>query len=303
MKTQTKTVLASIGILLLAVAGEILAITHSGNPKQEISKKVHANTDPQTVFFQSDRISEVRADLSSCNLKISVWDESKLELTIDSNRTQADRPYAQLEGNTVIIKENFSERPDFSFDKTSINIKIPRYLTEKNVNFSVMLDVTSGAVKVEGLHCTSFSAATISGRIILDDSCFSSGLKLNSTSGSIICTDISAGSVTADCVSGNIDFAGNCKKIEAETVSGYIHFASNIMPVDECSFSSTSGSINLDLPENNGYTLDYEILSGLLTDAFSNTKTKGRGTDIYKDGTTAIKIKTTSGNINVTRRN
>jgi DUF4097 and DUF4098 domain-containing protein YvlB len=303
MKTQTKTVLASIAILLMAVAGEIIAITHPGKPEPEESKTSRADIDSQTVFFQSDRISEVNADLSSCNLKISVWDESRLELTIDSNRKQSDRPYAQLEGNTIFIKEDFSERRDFSSDKTSIDIKIPRYLTEENAGFSIMLNTTSGAVKVQELHCTSFSAGTISGRIILENSSFSSGLKLNSTSGAIICTDIQSGSAAADCISGNIDFTGSCKKIEAETVSGYIHFASNIMPGDECSFSSTSGSINLDIPENKGYSLDYEVLSGLLTDAFTNTKTKGRGTDTYKDGTTAIKIKTTSGNINVSRRN
>jgi DUF4097 and DUF4098 domain-containing protein YvlB len=302
MKTQTKTVLASIGILLLAVAGEIIAITHPGKPKQEASKNSHQGTDSETVFFQSDRISEVNADLSSCNLKISVWDESKLELTIESNRKQSDRPYAQLEGNTVFIKEDFSERRDFSFDKTSIDIKIPRYLTEENAGFSIMLNTTSGAVKVKGLYCTAFNAATISGRIIIDNCRFSSSLKLNSTSGAIICTDIQTGSVAADCISGSIDFTGSCKKIEAETVSGHIHFEPNILPEDECSFSSTSGSINLDLPENDGYRLDYEVLSGRLADAFTNTKTKGRGTDTYKDGTTAFKIKTTSGNINVSRR-
>jgi lia operon protein LiaG len=303
MKTQTKTVLTSIGILLLAVAGEIVAITHMGKSEPKVSEKYHANSNTQTVFFQSDRISEVNTDLSSCNLKVSVWDESKLELTIESNRKQSDRPYAQLEGNTVFIKEDFSERRDFSIDKTSIDIKIPRYLTAANARFSIILNTTSGAVKIQGVRCTSFSAATISGRIILDNSQFSSGLKLNSTSGDIICTDIQADSAKADCISGNIDFTGSCKKIEAETVSGYIHFSPNTMPGEECSFSSTSGSINLELPENKGYSLDYEVLQGRLADSFTNTKTKGRGTETYKDGTTAIKITTTSGNINVSRRN
>ena len=68
MDHNAKTAVAIIATLVLAVGAEILLISRSDGGKTEKPaerKKEKAKT--ETVFFQSDRISEIKADVSSCD--------------------------------------------------------------------------------------------------------------------------------------------------------------------------------------------------------------------------------------------
>ena len=71
--------------------------------------------------------------------------------------------------------------------------------------------------------------------------------------------------------------------------------------MSEASFSCGSGSVNIALPENEGYMLEYATPDGKVKDAFTNTDAKGNGSVRYKNDAVSIKVKTESGNINITR--
>ena len=55
------------------------------------------------------------------------------------------------------------------------------------------------------------------------------------------------------------------------------------------------------LPENDGYLLEYAAVAGKVKDAFTNTDAKGSGSARYKNEEALLKVKTESGNINITR--
>lgn len=298
MDHNAKTAIAIIATLVLAVGAEILLISRSSGAKTEKpAERGKEKAKTETVFFQSDRISEIKADLSSCDLKFSQWDESRIELTITSDRTQNDRPYALLKDNAVVIAEDRQEHT--MLDRTEIDIKVPRTMPIEINNFFISVKTTSGAVSVSGFTCGVFDVKTSGGKIVFD-ACSFTALSLASETGMIVCGKTDAHNVHIAAEKGHIRYAGSCDYIDAASQKGGINFNAETM-VKEASFECGSGSVNIALPENDGYLLEYAAVAGKVKDAFTNTEAKGSGSVRYKNEEALLKVKTESGNINITR--
>ena len=298
MDHNAKTAIAIIATLVLAVGAEILLISRSSGAKAEKpAERGKEKAKTETVFFQSDRISEIKADVSSCDLKFSQWDESRIELTITSDRTQNDRPYALLKDNAVVIAE---DRQEYTMlDRTEIDIKVPRTMPIEINNFFVSVKTTSGAVSVSGFTCGVFDVKTSGGKIVFD-ACSFTALSLASETGMIVCGKTDAHNAHIAAEKGHIRYAGSCDYIDAASQKGGINFNAETM-VKEASFECGSGSVNIALPENDGYLLEYAAVAGKVKDAFTNTDAKGSGSARYKNEEALLKVKTESGNINITR--
>ena len=298
MTHNTKSSLIIIGLLILAVVAEIFLIARpdSDNLSKKNDKSGSKPTS-ETFFFQSDRIAKINAAVTSCELKLSIWEEPRVEIIITSNRAQRDRPYAILQNDAVVISEDRQEIS--SKDKTSLDIKVPKNLTEEFINFDVSLKTTSGAISIQKFFCGTVSAATTSGRIMIDSSSFITA-ELTTESGAVICSDTVADRVTAIAKDGAVRYTGSCERIFAKTQNGAIQYVATAM-MQEALFESESGSINITLPENDGYALSYSAQNGKLKDAFTNTDAKGSGNIVYKNSVALIDAKTNSGNINITK--
>ena len=298
MDHHAKTAIAIIATLVIAVGAEILLISRSNGGKAEKpAERGKEKSKTETVFFQSDRISEIKADVSSCDLKFSQWDESRIELSITSDRKQNDRPYAVLKDNAVIIAEDRQEHT--MLDRTEIDIKVPRTMPIEINNFFISVKTTSGAVSVSGFTCGVFDVKTSGGKIVFD-ACSFTALSLASETGMIVCGDTDAKSAHIATTKGRINYSGSCDYIDAASQKGGINFSAETM-MKEASFECGSGSVNIALPENEGYSLEYAAPDGKVKDAFTNTDAKGSGSAQYKNGEASIKVKTESGNINITR--
>ena len=298
MDHHAKTAIAIIATLVIAVGAEILLISRSNGGKAEKpAERGKEKSKTETVFFQSDRISEIKADVSSCDLKFSQWDESRIELSITSDRKQNDRPYALLKDNAVVIAEDRQEHT--MLDRTEIDIKVPRTMPIEINNFFVSVKTTSGAVSVSGFICGIFDVKTAGGKIVFD-ACAFTALSLASETGIIVCGDTDAKSAHIAAEKGRISYSGSCDYIEAASQKGGVNFSAKTM-MKEASFSCESGSVNIALPENDGYLLEYAAPDGKVKDAFTNTDAKGSGSVRYKNEEASLKVKTESGNINITR--
>jgi hypothetical protein len=230
-------------------------------------------------------------------LKFSQWDEGRIELAIVSDRKQNDRPYAILKDNAVIIAEDRQEHT--MLDRTEIDIKVPRTMPIEINNFFISVKTTSGAVSVSGFTCGVFDVKTSGGKIVFD-ACSFTALSLASETGMIVCGDTDAKSAHIATTKGRINYSGSCDYIDAASQKGGINFNAETM-MSEASFECGNGSVNIALPENEGYSLEYAAPDGKVKDAFTNTDAKGSGSAQYKNGEASIKVKTESGNINITR--
>ena len=105
--------------------------------------------------------------------------------------------------------------------------------------------------------------------------------------------------VQADAVSANI----RIEKLEAEKItctatSGAWKVNSSICPTS-FKASSVSGGVTLFIPENNGFSLSFDKVSGAFYSDFSMTLDNGKG--IYRDGGNLLIVDTVSGNCSIRR--
>lgn len=104
-------------------------------------------------------------------------------------------------------------------------------------------------------------------------------------------------SVDAETVSGNISLSvGDLASFDIESVSGNVTMMGG--NIREGKFDSVSGDFLLELPPNNGYTVEFESVSGDI-DLFGGTVSKEGDRYTVGDGTRHYEIETVSGNVKI----
>lgn len=165
------------------------------------------------------------------------------------------------------------------------------------------LSSTSGKIYAVGIGAQNLKLSSVSGSVHLAN-CSAETLTASSTSGAVFAEGFSANIAGFDTVSGRITTSGNASKLKANTVSGKIQSQLHAMP-GWIKMDSISGRITLTIPENDGFTVKYSALSGILQSDFPLTGNIGQknGQAAYKNGTTEINFSTLSGRMQICKGN
>ncbi|HEV8411243.1 MAG TPA: DUF4097 family beta strand repeat-containing protein, partial [Gemmatimonadaceae bacterium] len=100
-------------------------------------------------------------------------------------------------------------------------------------------------------------------------------VRLGSTSQSIEAEDI-VGDLTAGTVSGHITLTGvKSSHASVESVSGTLNYKGSIDPSGSYEFSTHSGNVHLEIPDNSAADLALETFSGRISSAFPITLQPG----------------------------
>lgn len=164
--------------------------------------------------------------------------------------------------------------------------------------------------------------STYSGNVTLEKGMELAQLAISSFSGDMECPQLCCGNVILKTTSGDIDFTGCCDRAELNSVSGDIHLSGAVqqlttksvsgnldlsldtMPA-ELAVETVSGDTRLRLPDNSGFSLRYQRVSGDLRSDFDlrtslNAKS---GIAVYLDGgNLTYSMKTVSGDLRIYRR-
>ena len=73
------------------------------------------------------------------------------------------------------------------------------------------------------------------------------------------------------------------------------------MPLLGGDCESISGSVKIAIPENTGFSLDYESISGSISNEFTGSTMKKSGENVYKNGSVEFDVETVSGKITITK--
>lgn len=153
---------------------------------------------------------------------------------------------------------------------------------------------TSGVLRIDSLGSPLETIlSSVSGDIFLSGSC--GRTSLGTTSGKIS-GELSASSLAASTTSGDVALAGSLGETEVETTSGQVSLTLTAAP-RELEVDTLSGDVELFLPENSGFTLDFDTVSGYLDCAFSLLHQKGDY--IAGDGAMELSVETTSGSLRI----
>lgn len=163
----------------------------------------------------------------------------------------------------------------------------------------VDISSTSSKVDIMGVTAQSLKLNSITGAINISE-ITAAQLNLSSTSGMLSAENFSAGISNLNSVSGRIAVNGSTDVLKASTVSGKIETELNVMP-SEVKLNSVSGRLELAIPQNQGFSLSYSTMSGLLQSDFplegklDPKSGKGR----YGTGESHMDFNTVSGRMTV----
>lgn len=158
---------------------------------------------------------------------------------------------------------------------------------------TVNLSSTSGDIDLTGTRSEGDLKASSTSGDITAETCGAGGqLILSSTSGKITGAGAYAQTLKANTVSGKIALAGGFSSVDCRSTSGKVELETDA-PLETANFETVSGGIELTMPENSGFTVTFEKVSGNLRSEFATVQ-NGQ-TYLYQDGRVPIRIHTVSG--------
>lgn len=201
----------------------------------------------------------------------------------------------RVDGGCLTIKpcKSMSIRqngPIRELDKT-LTVYLPKSVAQgllKIAYNSIAADLSMNGIKLEKIDFE-----TVSGFFFLENSeC--SEIKAENVSGGIECADVLTENADFGTVSGNVVFKGGADNIQVETVSANINLAFAEMPKN-LKTGSVSGETTIALPENDGFEISLDKVSGKLKSDFPTTVDGNCYT--YGNGENQYNCETISGNV------
>jgi len=139
--------------------------------------------------------------------------------------------------------------------------------------------------------------SSVSGAIIAND-LKSKNTFIESTSGDIRLAGFVSEEIGVNCTSGAVDLEGSFDEVRIAVVSGNITVTGTSCP-RKVTMVSVSGNAELRIPENEGFDVEFDNVSGSFTCEFPIVIEKDGGT--YKDGGASISMETVSGDLAIKR--
>lgn len=231
----------------------------------------------------SENIHSIEFNLTTENIQLKNYSGDVVKIQIKSNFLQTPAELASVESDNKLIFNTAANNPS----NTTVSISIPYSFNDKG---DIKVTTSSGDIDISNLSPKALTLSTASGYIYLSNSNYNY-LSINTSSSDINLNNINVVEETKlSSNSGVIKFNGNPGVLSCANTSGDInvHIKDTL---NNTSLSSISGGISLSLPENSGYKINYETLSGDFTSP-NNDLSVG-------DEISIINLRTVSGDINI----
>ncbi len=229
------------------------------------------------------------------NINIESYDGSDIAVSENASGSirRKDCLRYLVKDDTLIIR---ARKSGFYFGsgvkyRKNLTVRLPESLSQ---NLSqINIDSVSAQINCAGIKCEKFSFDSVSGDVTLSDSVVGE-IKADSVSGSFHCDSVCAESVSMDTLSGKCIFDGSVKYAEFDSMSGRIEVTSSVF-LEEIDVDTVSGNAYFTMPCGNGFSADFDSVSGDFDCNTSVSAKKGRYT--YGDGSADYRFESVSGNV------
>lgn len=322
-KSQIFRLVASVIALIFVIAVLIVGMSSGGFDlfgHTEIPEK-NMKEFGVKYSYEIDKISGIDIDWISGNVLVKIvpsGDEVKIVEYSNKQLKEDEKLLMTASGKTLSLKwkDEFVSVSIFNNLTKNLYIEIPKSLADKMsvVNIrtvsgditagemnteSFSLNSTSGDIFVSDVTAESASINNTSGAIEVDDLA-AVHMELNSTSGSIEGKGLVTDLLEINSTSGSTALEGKITEIDANAVSGSISVHDLVCP-EKADFNSVSGGIVLIIPEDSGFSLNHDTVSGSTKSDFE----KASGTDkkfVHGDGKSKLNFDTTSGSVQLKKQ-
>lgn len=244
----------------------------------------------------AESFTSISVDWISGNVYVLAYDGDIVKIEEESHEDIEEKYELRwrVKENTLYIK------PCKSTNSWNLANKIPTkalfiYIPENlavTMN-KVKIETASAEISVTGIAANEIDTATASGDTWLEK-CGAIDINIENVSGYVNLTETNAESLDTETVSGNVEIMGTVKELSAESVSGTIFLHTSEAP-SSAEISTVSGEIKFKLPENDGFYIELDSVSGKVTSDFPLIISNGK--QVYGNGSRHYDFETVSGNV------
>lgn len=290
---------ARLGIALLLVGLVWLAFEFLGR-----SPIISGSGGEGVLLEETFNGRSIEMDVNSSDVDVQSWDENGIRVEVRYSGGSPRDYTVDIEQRGDSIRVNEDIAPCFGIGFCSRHLEYEILIPQ---NGDVNLQTSSGDVSIADIN-GEFRLSTASGDVSLDN--VQGILDVSTASGSV---ELESGQITdaqVRTVSGDIELEGVSNDLVLESVSGNIsvedaqdsrldiqntsgnfEYTGTLIDAGQHRVSSVSGNVELYLPEDTGFSLQADTLSGDIDNEFNVQ-------DIRRDGP-ALRIETVSGNIDL----
>lgn len=289
-------------ILIIVLIGEDSMFRNIFNGLSGYSYSDSKDYKPGNAEVSVEGINELNIDWIAGSVKISTHSgEGILVSETSSDSLDDDDKLRYLVKDGVLYIKYWTSKGIFSFGRMFTPTKnLTVYIPENKADIlsTLKIDAVSASTSVDNISANNIDLESVSGKIELSMKSISNSIKAEAVSGEI---NIKAITSIADfeSVSGRILFAGEVNEIDCESVSGKVNIKSDICP-KKVDVETVSGRTTLSIPENNGFTIKYDKVSGSFNCNFATINSNKKV--VYGDGSGIFVFSTVSGSINIIRQ-
>lgn len=244
----------------------------------------------------SDAVERVEIHWLSGSVAVEAHGENTISFSEEANRrlTGDTCLYYRLDGTTLVIQFCRSGKWALNDLQKDLTVLLPEELLLKELE----VDSVSAELCADGISSETAELNTVSDEIRLQNCGVTNRAKLDTVSGSVRAEFAQPlESLHAGTVSGNVEVAvPEVTSFLADTTSGNVFLAADAAP-KELDVDTVSGAVTLYLPENAGFTLDFDTVSGDYSSELSCAVKDGRY--VCGDGSGDYEIDTTSGDVRI----
>lgn len=245
-----------------------------------------------TFTIDSDKLEDVRVSLISEFLEIEKAEDDKITIELYGSWTKDNEPKTSYKNNLLIIEQDKN-----SLYTRVLKLKLPNQSITENTNINAKL--VSGILKVTDFCLNKLDVENTSGLIEVKDTT-TRITNAKNVSGIIRAENCNFEDFKAENISGSVYAEGAFSKIESNVVSGGISITNKKDFEKDSTFNAISGTITIELPENNNAKLKCETKSGTVRNELTNSKGKSI-TESMGNGTYSLEANTESGSITITK--
>ncbi|MGI6577648.1 MAG: DUF4097 family beta strand repeat-containing protein [Eubacteriales bacterium] len=233
----------------------------------------------ENYYVPVDDIDSINVEWISGEVFVEPYDGNEITFSEKAYRElkSDEKLIYEVKNKTLYIKVHESRGVSF-FSKDGIS---------KNLTIRIPAGL---AGKLDDLQVSS-----VSGNIILNELC-SRNTFLESTSGKIKLDGFVSEEVGVTSTSGDVNLSGTFDEIRIAVVSGDIMVVGESCP-QKVSMVTVAGNAELHIPENDGFKVRFDNVSGSFSCEFPIAIEKNGGT--YKDSSASITMETVSGDLKI----
>ncbi len=243
----------------------------------------------------SDSVTSISVDWISGNVFVHAYDGDTVKIE-EASHDDIEEKYElrwRVKENTLYIK------PCKSTNSWNLANKIPTkdlfvYIPDALAVTmdKIKVDTASACISITGITANEIDTTAASGDTWLEK-CGAVDINIENVSGYVNLTETNAEKIDAETVSGNVDIMGTVKDLSADSVSGTVYLCTDEAP-SSADISTVSGEIKFKIPENDGFYIDFDSVSGKVTSEFPLIISNGWQT--YGNGARHYDFETVSGN-------